>query len=458
MTSGTFHSRLTPISFWAKNIPVEDGCHGEAPDRPCRLECPGIYSAAARDDEKGRAILIDVRRILERLRDRHGFRVFYVRAYPVLRKLKIKSALKRLGVAGEGDPWRQNKDTGTFRALYEKYSVDPKELARPSRDYLFGFLLLPNERELGDIEGASAALGTRFRIFDIRDPSLFEEIGASACDGLFVRPAFENNNLRSFFHEAAQVLRTDPRLRIYPSILELDLYEAKRTCAAFLALHGIPHPETNVFYDYQAAAKHIETASFPLVFKTHVGSSANGVEILRTRRQALRLAKRLFNGYYLKKNEFDLRAREWGYVFVQEFVENVKEFRVLKIGESWFGYQKGKTDDQTFLSGSGVEVHLDPPKDLLDFCYDIAERFHFTTMDFDIFQNAAGDYLVNELQTWFGSYNPSQMYIDGVPGRYRRRGRTWVFEPGLYNVHGSMLLRIAHFIHILENEQGIPAK
>jgi glutathione synthase/RimK-type ligase-like ATP-grasp enzyme len=399
----------------------------------------------------------NLRGVLEQLRAYHPFRVFYSTAYPFLKKLGIIDFLKKRKIVGEGDPWAHNKNIENFRALFERYAVDPRTVVRPRRDYLFGFLMMPNKEDVKNIENASAALGTRFRIFDIRDPALFRKLRASSCDGLFIRPALENNNFRSFFHEATQVLSSDPRLRIYPSVLELNIYEAKRTTATFLVVHDIPHPATHIFYDLAAAAEFIENASFPQVFKTHVGSSANGVEILRTKRQALRLAKRLFDRYYLKKNEFDNRSREWGYMFVQEYLAGAKEHRILKIGDSWFGYQKGKTEKQTFFSGSGVQHHIDPPKVLLDFCYDIAEKFHFTTMNFDVFENERGEYLVNELQTWFGSNNPSQMYIDGVPGRYRKLDGQWVFEPGLFNVHGSMMLRIAHFVEILEREEGTGA-
>ncbi len=393
----------------------------------------------------------DIRGLLGRWRKRHGFRVVYSWAHPLLKKLGILSFLKSFDRQGGGDPWSYNKDSENFRALFETYSIDPRSLVRPSRDYLFGYLLSPNPEDLTNIAEASAALGLRYRIYDIHDPGLFDALRESPCDGLFIRPALENNLLRGLFHEAVEVLTSWPGLRIYPTPLELGLYEAKRTLAGFFRVHDIPHPDTRVFYDYEAAAAFIEGAALPLVFKTHVGSSANGVEILRTRRQALRLARRLFRSSYLKKNEVDRRCRDWGYVFLQEYIENVREHRIHKIGDSWFGYQKWKTPAQDFMSGSGHEIHGDPPPGLLDFCHDLAVRFGFTTMSFDVFQNPRGEFLVNELQTWFGSYNPSQMYIDGVPGRYRRTGGGWVFEPGLYNVHGSMLLRIADFVRILES-------
>lgn len=390
------------------------------------------------------------RRLVERLQNRRGFRILYSTAYPVLRRMGLIDFLKKHEKGGGGDPWAHKKDAKKYQDLFQKYSVDPKQLVRPSRDYLFGFLLCPNKEDLENIQGSSAALGTRFQIYDIRSPSLFKELRGSACDGLFIRPAHDNNVLRNLFHEAARVLSSESRIRLYPSIRELSIYEAKRTLANFLEINGIPHPPTRVFYDFRSAAEFFQSASFPLIFKTHVGSSANGVEILRSRRQALRLARQLFLRYYLRRAEIDRRSREWGYMIIQEYLESVKEFRIIKIGDSWFGHQKWKTAGQVFLSGSGSTRLIDPPKDLLDFCYDIAERFRFTSMDFDVFQDERGDFLINELQTWFGSYNPSQMYIDDVPGRYRKLEGKWVFEPGLYNTYGSFLLRLVHFVQILE--------
>jgi len=68
-------------------------------------------------------------------------------------------------------------------------------------------------------------------------------------------------------------------------------------------------------------------------------------------------------------------------------------------------------------------------------------------MCFDIFEESDGNLLVNELQTWFGSYNPSQMYIDGIPGRYITHDDVWRFERGLFNIRGSITLRIVDAIN-----------
>jgi glutathione synthase/RimK-type ligase-like ATP-grasp enzyme len=249
-------------------------------------------------------------------------------------------------------------------------------------------------------------------------------------------------------------LSTETELLIYPTLRELNIFEAKRTLINFLVINNIPHPATTIFYDYESARDFIEVCRFPLVFKTHVGSSANGVEILKNKRQALKLSRQLFNKYYMRKMETEKRNTDWGYLLLQEYFEDVKEYRIIKVGDSWFGHQKWKANSQIFLSGSGFVKWINPAKGLLDFCYDIAVKYHFTTMCFDIFENNQGDFLVNELQTWFGSFNPSQMYLeDGTPGRYRKLNGNWVFEAGLFNIYGNMLLRLVDFISFIQQEK-----
>ena len=79
-------------------------------------------------------------------------------------------------------------------------------------------------------------------------------------------------------------------------------------------------------------------------------------------------------------------------------------------------------------------------------------------MNYDIFLSPEGNVYVNELQTVFGSYNPSQMYLNGIPGRFRRRNSTWHFEPGLYNRLGGALLRIQELAHALVGASTGPNK
>jgi len=56
------------------------------------------------------------------------------------------------------------------------------------------------------------------------------------------------------------------------------------------------------------------------------------------------------------------------------------------------------------------------------------------------------------LQTWFGHYDPTEMYVDGVPGCYQKQNGIWVFEAVYSNMYGSFLERLIDFISILNKE------
>jgi len=89
------------------------------------------------------------------------------------------------------------------------------------------------------------------------------------------------------------------------------------------------------------------------------------------------------------------------------------------------------------------------PKNLIH--YNICEKGKFECMAMDVLESVDGTYYVNELQTLFGSYLDSQMYINGEPGRfiYDKDSKKYIFEHGYFNVYGSNLLRVKHFYELL---------
>jgi hypothetical protein len=378
-----------------------------------------------------------------------SFRIFLAHIFPLIRKMNVIGILHRFNKGSFSDAWPHFRD---YDSLDKKYVVDFKSFVEIRKSYLFAFLIDSEGIDKEEIMQAAKILDIGCIFFDICDPDLYNKLTKCNCDGILIYPSYENNLKRTIFHEAAQLISSEINIELYPSLRELNIYESKRSLANFLEINDIPHPRTRVFYDFDRALTFLESSNFPIVAKTHSGASASGVEILKSKRQAVRLAHQMFHKYYLKKLENDSRNIEWGYLLLQDYVEDVKEFRIIKAGDSWFGYQKWKDEDQTFLSGSGKLKMVDIEFGLLDFCNDIAARFHFTTMCFDIFETREGKYLVNELQTWFGSYDPTEMYVNDIPGRYRLADGTWTFEPGYYNVYGSNLLRLTHFISILQAE------
>jgi glutathione synthase/RimK-type ligase-like ATP-grasp enzyme len=303
-------------------------------------------------------------------------------------------------------------------------------------------------------EKACEEFGVQGSVFDPDKSSFFEEIAESRCDFFISRPNHRTSKDRNCFFEHEFIVRECLKKLLYPSKTELGIYESKRVLAAFLGAAKIPHPNTFVTHDRKEAFDYAAQCSLPQVFKTNTGSASIGVEIITKRSNLVRLISAIFDGFYVNRAIVDCRDIDFNYVVLQEFLPNVREFRVIKIGDSWFGHEKDKSSDSLYFSGSGRNSWTAPPITLLNFCREISEKHGFSVMCFDIFVTQDGRYLVNELQTWFGSYDPSQMYLNGIPGRYVYSAHEWRFESGFFNVNNSMTLRLATYLNsFFENEK-----
>jgi hypothetical protein len=358
---------------------------------------------------------------------------------------KTKEIIKKLGFYGE-DIWASNKDEKNFEELYQNYTVDFSKYLT-SNGGKIGLIACSDDAVNKSFIDACVELKLDFEIYDPVNEKFFENIKNSKVQNFLVRPSHNTQLIRQMFFEKIEIVASQLKKEVYPSIAEQKIYEAKRTLAYFLLANNIPHPKTSVFYNYQEAKDFIESAHMPIVFKTHNGASATGVEIIKNRKQALRLIKACFEKYYLNKSISDYRDIDYDYVIFQEYIKEAREHRVIKIGNSWMGHEKAYSENNEFMSGSGKNLWTQPSFKLLDFCRDIAEKHNFSTMCFDIFEDSYGNFYVNELQTWFGSYNPSQMYIGNVPGRFLYSDGKYIFQEGLFNHHQSISLRIIDFLN-----------
>jgi glutathione synthase/RimK-type ligase-like ATP-grasp enzyme len=307
-----------------------------------------------------------------------------------------------------------------------------------------------------------------YELVDIIGANWMDNVRRSQCDGFLVRPSPRYDVWKRMFDERLYFVERKLNKFIYPTYDELFMYENKRIMAYWLTLHAIPSPKTWVLYDREEALRFLERTEYPIVFKTHIGATATGVEIMRTRREARRLIDRVFTIGYGRKMCISLKGllknkiavpglnpayyleREYKTALIQEYVPNVREWRVTCIGGSYFGYEKLKRGD--FHSGGKLFGWGDPPRALLDFARHVCEISGFTSMALDVFVTERDEYLVNEMQCLFGQTNPSQMYIEGKPGCYRYNSEcdTWKFEEGYFNQNGSCNLRVRHCVELIQ--------
>lgn len=316
---------------------------------------------------------------------------------------------------------------------------------------------------------ACQELNVEYEVINIMDNDWIEQIVRSNCDGILLRPSYFKQYWKDMYDERVYFIKEHLSIPIYPSFDEIYIYENKNNMSYWLKIHNIIHPKTHIFYDKKEALDYLKNTTYPIVFKTKLGSAGLGVRFIMNYRQGKRLVNKLFPFKYFyakgftkwfihKKYKF-LRVplmddKQFGFVMFQEKIKNIVcEWRMIKIGESYFGHQKLEAKNGKH-SGSNLVGWVKPPEKLLDLTKHICDIGNFDSMDIDIFETKEGEYFVNELQTMFGSFNNSQMYIDGIPGRYRYINSKWVFEEGYFNRNSSMNLRVESFIKYLEDKKN----
>jgi hypothetical protein len=198
----------------------------------------------------------------------------------------------------------------------------------------------------------------------------------------------------------------------------------------WLEAHGVPHSRTRVFYSRDESLEFARTAPLPLVAKTDQGAGSSGVRVHRSRSSLIRDIRRSFRRGVVVRSG-DPRDRQWGSILLQEYIPDAREWRMMRIGDSYFGYEKIKKGE--YHSGSHAWSYSLPPSELLDFVRDLTEKANFTSMDLDILISKDGKYHVSELQSVFGMGHPYEMcVVDDKPGRmlYDPDSRSWRFEAG----------------------------
>lgn len=307
-------------------------------------------------------------------------------------------------------------------------------------------------------------LGIDYEIIDIFAADWIQRLKDSDCDGFFCPSTCQSQEKKTVQDERYFFVSQVMKRPIYPDFLGLYIHESKRNMATWLELNDIPHASTKVFTNRAEANHYFDTCTFPIIVKANVGAAASKVKVVKSRLKAKYMAWRCFStraqifqiGYHYTQKihgvpAFDLNNPQKDYLLVQEFVPNIVcEWRIIKIGNSYFGHQKLLKNG--FASGSGLVGWVKPPVELLDIARHICELGQFPCMDVDIFETRDGKYLVNELQASFGSYSPYQMMVDGKHGRYRYIDGQYIFEEGDFNVYGSVKLKIEHFQSLLSEQ------
>ncbi len=298
---------------------------------------------------------------------------------------------------------------------------------------------------------ACMALGVSYKVVDITGPDWQAEVERSGCHAFLVRPSGLTSVWKRLYDERLRVMAQDLGKVVFPSYDSLWLYESKKRMHYWLQAHGVPHPETWVFHDLRPALDFVKETALPVVYKSDFGSGASGVKIFRDRR-ALRKHVELCFGKGYGAYTRCVSDREWGSVFLQRHLADVREWRMIRLGDSYFGYEKLRRGD--FHSGSHAWRYGRPSAQLLDFVRYVTDKGPFTSMAVDTFVTSDGRLLVNELQALFGVFDPlePQCVVDEEAGRMRwdEQMHSWQFQAGPFCDNSCCNLRVEVLLQQLD--------
>lgn len=309
-----------------------------------------------------------------------------------------------------------------------------------------------------------------FEIIDLTADNWWEQITYCKYDLLLTKPPGKNELFKRLYDERIQLINDHTDINIYPSLQEILIYENKRYLRDWLIINNLPHPKTHVFFNKQEAIAFLAKTNFPVVGKTNIGASGNGVVILNCKtdldkyieqvfssgiksQKGLKIKKgsiikkfrKLSNPAFLKErlNDYSVSMLDiqYHYVILQEFIPHDFEWRCVKIGDSFFAHKKLAKKGKT--SGTLLKGYDKVPTKLLEFINNVCSHLNLNSVAIDVFEYE-GAYLINEIQCFFGQSDPYQMLENGKPGRYKLLNNKWIFEEGMFNTNSSYDLRLEH--------------
>jgi len=315
-----------------------------------------------------------------------------------------------------------------------------------------------------------------FEVIDIFASDWLAQIRKKTFDLILLKPPGRTALKKSIYDERVFILKNVLNLPVYPTLLEVLIYENKRFLRDWMVAKNLPHPETNIFFTLQEATEFIKSTEFSrIVGKTNIGASGSGVVILKNKNEALNYVSeafsdgvksisgpKFFKGSMAKKlkkltkkgfisnrlKEYKISAGEVqkDFVILQKHIPHEFEWRCVIIGDSYFAHKKILVGDK---SSGTLKKGYDPvPESLLDFMKKVSDEHSLKSVAIDIFDQD-GNYLINEIQCFFGQSDPYQMLVNDQPGRYIYKDGKWRFEEGMFNTNESYDLRLEHALSLL---------
>ena len=230
-----------------------------------------------------------------------------------------------------------------------------------------------------------------YKIIDCYSNDIISNL--SDCDGLMWHWHQGDEKAILFAKELVKSLELSGKL-VFPSSNASFHFDDKISQKYLFESLKIAHTKTNIFYEKKDAYKFLNRVSFPIVHKLRNGAGGSNVELIRSKRSAIKKVKKAFSKgfrpinrvgilrdnfnqmfrnvsfestinfaksvFFLFKKESaeKIRATERGYIYFQEFIsKNNYDTRVIVIGNRCFGLRRENRKNDFRASGSGILKH-----------------------------------------------------------------------------------------------------
>lgn len=221
----------------------------------------------------------------------------------------------------------------------------------------------------------------------------------------------------------------------FPSFHEVWQYEDKNRATYLYKALNLPLIPTVISNSKTDALSLARKLSFPMIYKTYIGSSSRGVVKVNTFSKAKSIINKIFSHKGLETIYPYFRQKDT--ILFQEFIPDAGyDLRIMMIGNKAFGYYRYPKKNDFKASGAGIYEKKEIPKEALKIALDIKTKLNSRLMGVDLlFCNKSNQYRIIETSLFNQIDTPEQLVINGVPGYYDLSTNEFKFKSGKFWIH-----------------------
>ena len=298
---------------------------------------------------------------------------------------------------------------------------------------------------------ACEELKISYYVFDIFKDNWFKIIDSERVDFIVVRPSVNYDPWKQMYDNRIKILSDNTTTPIFPDNLSLWLWESKLRATDWFKINNVKSVKSHIFYNQIDAKNFLSSCEYPQVYKSSSGSGSSGVKIIKNKISGIYLINKVFNKGYrtYRKHHLD---KEHGFIIFQKYVPDLREWRIIRIGEKYFGFEK--LIQKEFHSGSQNFSYGMPPLKCLDFVRKLTTKFNFLFTSVDLFIDTSGKVYVNEIQPYFAQKDDRELLrIDGKSGylKYLKQNNEYEFIPGSFCRNNLCNERLIEIMKLLDD-------